>query len=70
MFLPHFAYINLATNFSDFMTSETGQKQTSLVLILAFPLSHYTNAAKSKSLFSLNTVTYKMEVTTDNYWKH
>lgn len=70
MFLPHFAYINLATNCSDFMTSETGQKQTSLVLILAFPLSHYTNAAKSKSLFSLNTVTYKMEVTTDNYWKH
>lgn len=39
----------------------------SLILILAFPLSPYTNATKSESLFSLNTVTYKIELSIDNY---
>lgn len=42
----------------------------SLILILAFPLSHYMNATKSKRLFYLNIVTYKIEVSSGNYWKH
>lgn len=72
MFSPHFAYnINMVTSFSNFMTLETELSVVnSLILTLVFPLSQSMNATKSKSLFSLNTVTYKMEVSTDNYWKH
>lgn len=58
----------MATNFTDFLTLKTKLSVVnSLILILAFPLSPYTNATKSESLFSLNTVTYKIELSIDNY---
>ena len=41
MFVPHFAYINLASNFGNSMTSEMGQKQTFLILIVVFPPSYH-----------------------------
>ena len=66
MFLLHFASnLSTATNLT---TLETELSMVnSLTSILVFPLSRYTNAAKSGSLFNFNAVAYNLGISTDNY---